>query len=323
MRAEYESKIQQLEARLVQLATAQEQTSRSTENAVQLATSNRKLLTEYATTPRYDAIQAPLEGYAKGFEFHGYLRSGFGLNERGDKPQTFRAPFALGRYRLGNEPDTYGEFIFVQNWLNPDGDKDKAWFKTEVMIQAMLGGPENFDQPTDLRVREAFAEAGNLLPGRWRSTKFWAGSRYYLRQDIHTLDYFFRDMSRIGGGIQEIPVGPATLDVAYIGSTHPTSSFLQSNPPKSTIDFRLAKIKVPGGRGAVWYDYTFSKVNQVVNGVTLPSADGHAFGIEHRRDEMLGGYNLFTVQAGTGVAANLTPTTQDPTPFWQQSRRDT
>src|SRR3982751_6810887 len=35
MRAEYESKIQQLENRLTQLATAQERTAKSTENAVE------------------------------------------------------------------------------------------------------------------------------------------------------------------------------------------------------------------------------------------------------------------------------------------------
>jgi hypothetical protein len=51
-----------------------------------------------------------------------------------------------------------------------------------------------------------------------------------------------------------------------------------------------------------------------LNGVTLPSADGHAFGVEDRREEMFGGYNLVTFQAGNGAAANLTPTTQDPTP---------
>ena len=318
MRAEYEARVQKLEARIAELADEQARATKAAENAVQMSIENRKLLNEHATTPLFDAVE---DQRGKGFEFHGYLRAGFGLNERGQEQQTFTAPFSLGRYRLGNEPDTYAELVFVQNWLNPERDENKPWFKTEAMVQAILAGPENFDQPTDLRLREAFAEAGNLLGGRWRPMKFWAGSRYYQRQDIHTLDYFFRDMSGIGAGVQEVPVGSASMDVAYIGSTHPTSSFLESNPPKSTIDVRIGKINVPGGRVAVWYDYAYSKVNQTLNGVTLPSAHGNAAGVEYRCDELFGGYNLIAIQAGNGAAANLTPTTQDPTPYWQESRR--
>ena len=29
-----------------------------------------------------------------------------------------------------------GEFIFVNNWLNPEHSNNKAWMKTEVMIEA-------------------------------------------------------------------------------------------------------------------------------------------------------------------------------------------
>ena len=32
----------------------------------------------------------------------------------------FEAPGAGAKYRLGNEAETYGEFIFVNNWINPD-----------------------------------------------------------------------------------------------------------------------------------------------------------------------------------------------------------
>jgi maltoporin len=42
-------------------------------------------------------------------EFHGYLRSGFGMNGEGGKMEAFKAPGAGAKYRLGNESDTYGE----------------------------------------------------------------------------------------------------------------------------------------------------------------------------------------------------------------------
>lgn len=68
------------------------------------------------------------------FEFHGYFRSGYGLNGVGGQQVAFQAPGAGAKYRLGNESETYGEFIFVNNWLNPDQATDKAWMKTEVML---------------------------------------------------------------------------------------------------------------------------------------------------------------------------------------------
>ena len=43
------------------------------------------------------------------FEFHGYLRSGYGMNGEGGKMEAFKAPGAFAKYRLGNEAETYGE----------------------------------------------------------------------------------------------------------------------------------------------------------------------------------------------------------------------
>src|ERR1700744_2430016 len=92
--------------------------------------------------PTYDLLQEADEKIAKlkeqvgAFEFHGYLRSGYGLNGEGGQQVAFEAPGANAKYRLGNEAETYGEFIFVNNWLNPDHGADKAWIRTEVMIEA-------------------------------------------------------------------------------------------------------------------------------------------------------------------------------------------
>jgi maltoporin len=60
------------------------------------------------------------------FEFHGYFRSGYGQNSEGGQQIAFQAPGAGAKYRLGNEAETYGELIFVNNWLNPKHDADKA-----------------------------------------------------------------------------------------------------------------------------------------------------------------------------------------------------
>ena len=334
LRADYDRRIESLEKRLTDLTAAHdhaaataaeskaiaEQAKENADEAKNVANETKRKLAEYATTPYFDTLEG---GVARGFEFHGYLRSGFGLNERGEAQADFRIPYSLGHYRLGNEPGTYGEFAFVQNWINPDRSSDKAWFKTEVMVSAETLNIQSYDPSSIFRLREAFGQAGNILEGRWRPTKFWAGDRYYQRQDIYVLDYFIRDMSGYGGGIESLPIGSATVDIAYIGALEPSADYAYFNAAKSTIDIRAAKIKVPGGRAAFWYDYAFAKQEQVIDNVTIPSAGGNAIGFEHRRDEFLGGYHLFTFQAAGGAASNLSPSLQPPTPYWRDSRRYT
>src|SRR5271166_3518038 len=61
------------------------------------------------------------------FEFHGYFRSGYGLNSVGGQQVAFQAPGAEAKYRLGNEAETYAELIFVNNWINPGHTSDRTW----------------------------------------------------------------------------------------------------------------------------------------------------------------------------------------------------
>src|SRR3954470_19554523 len=65
-----------------------------------------------------------------GFRFHGYLRSGFGVDGSGKGQQPFIAPLAGSKYRLGNEAETYLETLFAYD-ATSDGD-DPAYFDTQV-----------------------------------------------------------------------------------------------------------------------------------------------------------------------------------------------
>src|SRR5262249_22452986 len=91
--------------------------------------------------PSYDFLREAdqkiekLQEQANAFEFHGYFRSGYGLNSVGGQQVAFQAPGAGAKYRLGNEAETYAELIFVNNWLNPDKNPGKAWMKTEFMLE--------------------------------------------------------------------------------------------------------------------------------------------------------------------------------------------
>ena len=145
------------------------------------------------------------------FEFHGYFRSGYGLNSVGGQQVAFEAPGAEAKYRLGNEAETYAELIFVNNWVNPDHNSDKAWFRTEFMVEANTSNSENYASfPNGIgddqyRFREAFVQAGNVFESQ-PNAKFWAGERYYRRQHIDSDDFYPLDLSGYGGGVEDLNV---------------------------------------------------------------------------------------------------------------------
>jgi maltoporin len=235
------------------------------------------------------------------FEFHGYFRSGYGLNGAGGQQVAFQAPGAGAKYRLGNETESYGELIFVNNWLNPDHATDKAWMKTELMLQANTTNSASFANfPNGLgndqfRLREAFIQAGNVLetqPG----AKFWAGERYYRRQHIEIDDFYPLDMSGYGGGIEDLDVKIGKMAVAYLAGARPDIVTQNGYLAKSNVDVRLYGLKGPAGLWAGWFNFATTKGGTTSTGVNIPTTDGYAFGVRHERLEWRGGYNTFIAQ---------------------------
>jgi maltoporin len=123
------------------------------------------------SAPTYDWLQeaqteiSKRQAEAKTFEFHGYFRSGYGLNSVGGQQIAFQAPGADAKFRLGNEAETYAELIFVNNWTNPEHDPSQPFIKTEFMVEANTNNSESYSNPnTDqFRFREAFVQIGNIF----------------------------------------------------------------------------------------------------------------------------------------------------------------
>jgi maltoporin len=280
--------------------------------------------------PTYDLLReadqkiAKLQEQVGAFEFHGYFRSGYGLNSTGGEQVAFQAPGAGAKYRLGNEAETYGEFIFVNNWLNPEHDSDKAWMKTEVMIEANTtnsasyanfpGGVGN-DQ---FRLREAFVQAGKVLESR-PDAKFWAGERYYRRQHIDVDDFYPLDMSGYGAGVEDFNIGVGKLALAFLSGARPDIVTQNGNLAKSNIDLRVYDLNGPAGLWAGWFDFATSKGGTTTTGTSVPTTHGYAFGLRHQRLEWHGGYHAFTVQYGAGAASNFSTSIDNPTPFLHSS----
>jgi len=258
------------------------------------------------------ALEAAQKG-TKPFEFHGYLRSGFGLNEKGGHQEAFGLPGAGGRgggplkFRLGNEAETYGEAILVNNWLNPKPE-DGVTFKTELLLAMVTGELSDFDTHNTFAIREAFAEAGGLIHAA-PELKIWAGQRFYRRQDIYINDFFFYDMSGYGGGFLDAPLGFGKLSVAYLGgstdqnlTTTGKPAFVSQTPAKSMLDIRFTDIPMFFGKGEFWLVGShLTAGTSAVDGTRYDNVDGYALGFIHKVENLFGsGFERFSVQYGTG-----------------------
>ena len=96
------------------------------------------------------------------FEFHGYLRSGFGMNGEGGKMEAFKAPGAFAKYRLGNESETYGELALTNNWLRENDPLSAPYVRSTVMMSYSTG--ENFTSThSTTRSREMILRFGRPL----------------------------------------------------------------------------------------------------------------------------------------------------------------
>lgn len=169
-----------------------------------------------------------LASLTDGFEFHGYGRAGVLINQDGDKGNVFKVQdegFAQ-KYRLGNEDDTYAELELVKKFdvngakgsvhymfstKSGSGDEYKTW----TSGSSTKPGSEN-----DLfKTRQFYVD---ITPND--GVTYWAGKRYYGREDIHINDYYIKNYSGTGAGVQNIKLGSGTADVALIAndpSNHP------------------------------------------------------------------------------------------------------
>jgi maltoporin len=287
--------------------------------------------------PTYDLLNEAdqkinkLQEQVSSFEFHGYFRSGYGLNRVGGQQVAFEAPGAEAKYRLGNEAETYAELIFVNNWLNPEHSSGQAWIKSEVMIEANTSNSTSYANfpggigNDQFRFREAFVQAGNVLDSQ-QDAKFWAGERYYRRQHVEIDDFYPLDLSGYGAGVEDLDVRVGKLAVAFLSGARPDIITTNGTLAKNNIDVRLYDLKGPAGLWAGWFDFATSKGGTTISGPSLPlgtevhTTSGYAFGVRHQRLEWHGGYHTFSIQYGTGAASNFSSpgsgtTIADPTPF--------
>jgi maltoporin len=260
-------------------------------------------------------------------DIHGYFRAGYGRDDKGGPQVAFQAPGALSKYRLGNEAENYGEIMFAKNFYvpdlfsldakdRPDGTPTGPIARVETMISIynpyqdlLSSGNTSFGLP------EIFASIGNVVADQ-PSMKFWAGSRYYRRQDIHINDFFYWNMSGTGGGIEDFQLPFGKMAFAWIGAAS-TSGFSDLPQPdaqnkagfsKANWDLRLYDVPLPLGKGEFGVVYARADAGLDASGRSVPSSDGASVNFLHTAEKFISpdGANKFSLQFGTGPAKTLT-----------------
>ncbi|MHC5100656.1 MAG: carbohydrate porin [Planctomycetota bacterium] len=252
-----------------------------------------------------------------GFEFHGYLRSGFGINGYGNTMSPFRAPNSGAKYRLGNESETYLETTFVSR-MPEDMLEDGVTFDTQIRLAYVVDFEDSNNSDTDTSLREAFG----IARGVWKDVPqaaFWAGQRFYSRYDVHMNDFYYRDMSGYGGGAEDIPIWDesALLSIALLGGSTDDldSSGTQYDDDDyqlnmNTIDVGLIDMDMLGGKVAFYgtfSDFNGDTFTESDSGDVLELSDstGLAANFIYDLDLSETVFNRLVLQYGQGAAANF------------------
>jgi maltoporin len=259
----------------------------------------------------------------------GYFRAGYGRDDKGGPQPAFQAPGAFAKYRLGNEAENYGELMLGKNWYvpdmfsttagaRPDGTPTGPIARTQVRVAFYDPYSSSGGNSTDVTLPEAWASIGNVFAGQ-PSVKFWAGERFYRRQDIHIDDFFFYNMSGAGGGVEDWELPNGKLALAWIGNGQQSgiySSDIAALPDpnnlagfsKQSWDLSYYDVEVPLGKAEFGAVFALENSGKDSNGVQADNSEGVAFTFIHSHEHFLSddGVNKFSLQFGTGAAKTFT-----------------
>lgn len=143
---------------------------------------------------------------AQAVDFGGYFRGGPQSQSTDGKA---RECYGLGgvKYRLGNECDLGGEFMFSQG-IKAEGIDARANFMVDSWSDAAT---PNSTAKTGVAILSGEFTGFDVAP----SATFFGGKVRERRGDVHIIDTFFTDMSGVGAGFKGLSLGGAKLGVGF------------------------------------------------------------------------------------------------------------
>lgn len=261
---------------------------------------------------------------AAAVDFTGYLRSGVGGSNEGGPQTCFSLPGVSFKFRLGNECENYAELGFGQNLY-----KDKATgltFRYEGMLAYQTSERQDFeslrgnpnwtpDHNTPAVWHPYLVDNGNNIANRQNfiiatlpnGLQVWGGKRYYHRQNVDQIDFYYWDPSGYGAGVENIDLGFAKLALAVFRSI--TDDSIDNNGSKPRVywrpDVRLEGINVVFGALDVGFDAAYVSATTAENATTPGQMKfSPSVTIQHKVS-VLGGQNTLAFQYGMGSYAQL------------------
>jgi len=245
------------------------------------------------------------------FDFGMYMRAPVGANSHGGKQIQLRNPGSQGNeFRLGNEGG-YGEALFTGHVLKGKTADAPYFFANITMaymadMNAQYGDSSANGDPVHLI--QSYAKGGNFDGIR---ASFWAGKRHYRDVDIYINDfYYFANMGGVGGGVEDVRLGPGTLAVALLQSADENFQDTTTGlPVKQVLDIRWFNVAIgEKDRLHFWLaaGYTPAGSGEKLNSggtydpVEFETGLGGIAGLRWGHD-LAGGHNDLALMYGTGV----------------------
>jgi len=229
---------------------------------------------------------------AYSLEFTGYVRTGVGGASSGGSQSCFQLPGSPSKYRLGNECEQLAELQLAQDLIKPG---DGSTLSVVGMAQLFAGyghTPQFTGQHGYSRMVQMYAQ--------WRDMPvlnggaFWAGRRYYRRNDIHISDYFYWNQSATGFGFDEVAIGD--LKYSYVFSRKDN---VFQEPYINRHDFNVG-----GFKSNVGGELEFG-VSYLQRPDRRDAHSGWSVAAQHKQKGFLGGLNTFALQYGRGPGTAL------------------
>jgi maltoporin len=238
---------------------------------------------------------------ASAFEFHGYLRTaGFGVNTKGGGQVCFSLPGTDFKFRLGNECENYAELEFNESLYK---DKNGVEFKYVGMLAYQTQDAQDYESLkgdnsfNDIALRQNWI--GAKLPQLGNAT-IWIGKRYFHREDVHTIDFFYVQPTGPGAGIEDVDVGFGKLAFSVFQNGGLGNATYQVITP--TLHWYGIPVNPGGSLEIIAAANVTTSHPQTTGAVVSPFVT-----VEHLQTNLFGGFNKLAFQWGEGSASPISP----------------